>query len=78
MLSVYPYASGSFYTSSYAISSSYANSAQYIAYVNTASNAATVLNPRSGSRGKSICLISTDMYVLLQTNLSLIENCNFD
>lgn len=78
MLSVYPYASGSFYTASHAISSSYATSASYISYTHTASVALTVLNPTSGSLGKSICLISTDMYTQMLNNINLVENCNFD
>jgi hypothetical protein len=78
MLSVYPYASGSFYTASYAISSSYATSASYISYTHTASVALTVISPTSGSLGKSICLISTDMYSQMLNNINLVENCKFD
>jgi hypothetical protein len=75
MLSVYPFASGSLYTASYAISASYAASANFIQYVLSASNAATVLFPQSGSRGKSVCLITTDQYnTLIATSGS--EVCN--
>ena len=58
MLSVYPFGSGSLYTASYAISSSYATSASFIAYVISASNAATILYPQAGARGKSVCLLT--------------------
>ena len=62
MISVYPYASGSFYTASYATTSSIATRVQLISYVTTASRADTVLFPESGSRGKSICLLTTEQY----------------
>lgn len=76
MISVYPYASGSFYTASYAITSSFANSAQFIARVTSASNAATVQFPESGSRGKGICLLTIDQYLtMIATNR--VENCEF-
>ena len=68
MLSVYPFGSGSLYTASYAVSASYAISASFIRFVNSASSAGIVLYPQSGSRGKSVCIITDAQYVLLQTN----------
>lgn len=62
MISVYPYASGSLYIASHAVSASYANSANYIAYVTSASKADVVIYPESGSRGKSVCLLTTAQY----------------
>jgi hypothetical protein len=75
MLSVYPFASGSLYTASYALSASFATSASFIQYVLSASSASTVLFPQSGSRGKSVCLITTEQYdTLIATSGS--EVCN--
>lgn len=62
MLSVYPHGSGSLYIAQHAISSSHASSANYIAYVASASNADSVLYPISGSSGRGICLITTTQY----------------
>jgi hypothetical protein len=62
MLSVYPYGTGSAYRASYAITSSVASSASFIGYVLSASKAETVLFPESGSRGKSICLLTKEQY----------------
>lgn len=62
MLSVYPFGSGSLYTAKYATSASFAISASLIDYVLTASNAPTVVFPQSGSRGKSVCLLTTAQY----------------
>lgn len=76
MLSVYPFASGSLYTASFAVSSSFATSASLISYVSTASIADTVLFPQSGSRGKSVCLITFEQYQLLVSSSTLIEQCN--
>ncbi len=76
MLSVYPFGSGSLYTASYAISSSYAISASFIAYVISASNAATVLYPQAGVRGKSVCLLTkTQFDEMVSTGKQ--EICNF-
>jgi hypothetical protein len=79
MLSVYPFGSGSLYTASYALSSSYAATASGITYVYTASNAGIVLFPESGSEGKGICLITGTEYVQLQVSKSFnyVEVCNF-
>lgn len=81
MLRVYPFASGSLYTSSYAITSSYADSASLAAYTQTASKADTILKPRSGSRGKSICLLTTTQYFELSASINTpptkYELCNF-
>lgn len=68
MLSIYPFASGSLYTASYALTASYAVSANYISYVATASTAGTVLYPQSGSRGKSVCLLTTEQYTQMILN----------
>ncbi len=76
MLSVYPYASGSLYTASYAITASYADNVRLIKYVVSASNANTVLFPESGSRGKGVCLLTTEQYQLMVTT-GRVESCSF-
>ena len=75
MITVYPYASGSFYTASHAITSSIATNVRLISYVTSASNAATVLFPQSGSRGKSVCLLTTSQYNTLVAT-GQFEICN--
>lgn len=78
MLKVYPFGSGSFYTASYAVTASFAPSASLIAYVTTASNAAQILEPRSGSVGKGICLISYEDYLTMQSGKpNVLEVCDF-
>lgn len=75
MLTVYPYASSSLYTASYAISSSYAISASYIMYAVTASDAETVLNtPPRGPRGKSVCLLTLPQYYTM-VSTGQMETC---
>lgn len=76
MRQIYPFASGSLYTASYAVTASYAPTASFITYVVTASNAATILYPQSGSRGKSICLLTTEQYEEMIA-LNKLEICNF-
>jgi len=75
MLSVYPFGSSSLYTASYAITSSFANRVALITYVTSASIANTVLFPESGSRGKSICLLTTEQYLLMSSS-GKFETCN--
>lgn len=77
MLAVYPYASGSLYTASYATTSSFANAAQFIAYVTSASTADTVLYPESGSQGKSICLLTINQFNTMVAT-GQVEICNFN
>lgn len=77
MLSVYPYGSGSLYSASFAVTASHAISASLITYVTSASNAGTVLNPQSGSRGQSVCLITYEEYLRLLADPNLIESCSF-
>lgn len=77
MITVYPFGSASLYTSSYAVTSSFATSASLISYVFTASNAATVLFPESGSRGKSVCLLTPAQFNTL-VSLGTLETCNFN
>ncbi len=76
MLSVYPFGSGSLYNAAYAITASYAVSASFIKYVVSASNAATVLYPQSGSRGTGVCLLTTAQYEEMIT-FNKMEICNF-
>ena len=80
MLQVYPFGTGSLYTASFALTASYAATASSIAYVYTASNAGTVLYPQSGSRGKSVCLITNTEYLVLQQKKeqNYVEICNLD
>lgn len=77
MLYVYPYASGSLYSASFAVTASHAVSASLISYVFTSSLAGTVLNPRSGSNGKDTCLITYEQYLEMISNPTLIEQCSF-
>jgi hypothetical protein len=77
MINVYPYGSGSVYIPTHAITASYAESARFIKNVTSASNAGVVLNPRSGSRGKSVCLLTTEQYLLISGSVTKIEQCNF-
>lgn len=76
MLSVYPYASGSLYVAAYTTTSSYATTANFIGYVISSSTAATVLYPQSGSRGKSVCLLTTAQYLEMVATGKM-ELCNF-
>lgn len=77
MINVYPYASGSLYTASYAITASYSVSASFINYVFTASKADTVLNPRSGSLGLGVCLLTTEQYYEISGSNTRVEVCDF-
>lgn len=78
MLSVYPYGSGSFYTASFALTASFAISASGIDYVFTASNAQTILNPRSGSAAAiNVCLITGDQYIKMLESINNYEICTF-
>lgn len=76
MLSVYPYGSGSLYTAAHALTASYAFGVEYIAYVVTSSFAGNVLYPTSGSRGKSVCLLTTAQY-LEMVSTGKMEVCGF-
>lgn len=79
MRSVYPFGSGSLYTASYAVTASHAISASFIRAVDSASAAGTVLFPQSGSRGKSVCIITEAQYVTLQSlsGSGYVEICRF-
>lgn len=77
MITVYPFASGSLYTASYALTSSYAISGSLIAYTISASSAGMVQNPQSGSNGKNICLLTIEQYYLLSGSASRVETCIF-
>lgn len=78
MIDVYPFGANSLTTSSFAITSSNASFAQKVSYVNTASVAGTVLNPRTGPNASvNICLLTYQQYLLLRSDPSKVENCNF-
>lgn len=77
MLKIYPFGSGSFYTASHATTASFATSASLIANVTSASRAATILEPVSGSRGKGICLITYEQYLRMLADPSVLEVCRF-
>jgi hypothetical protein len=63
---VYPFASGSEYTASYAISSSVAVNVGVVEFVFTSSVAGNVINPISGSPADTdICILSWEEYQLL-------------
>lgn len=76
--SFYPFASGSEYTASFALSASFATSASLLSYVNTASYAPAGTIGPVGLRGApDICLINADQYFYLLNNPSYKEVCNF-
>lgn len=79
MIKVYPFASGSEYTASFAISASHANTAHTAGYVYTASLANEVIFPTSGSAAAvNICRITYDQYLqILSGSGSVFEQCNF-
>jgi len=76
MLKFYPFASGSLYTASYAVSASHALNATNLTYTVSASVAEYISNPVSGSRGKSVCLLTYSQY-LLMVNSGSREICDF-
>lgn len=76
MLQVYPYGSGSLYTSSFAVTSSFATVAGITDYVPTSSIAGTVLNPTTGRKASvNICLISYQDYLALLASTNNYEIC---
>lgn len=78
MIKVYPFASGSLYTASYAVTASYSSTATFLIGSISASTAEFVVNPESGSRGMpDICYIRYDQYLLLVSGSgSLREDCS--
>jgi hypothetical protein len=75
VLKVFPFGSGSEFTASYAVTSSFAQSAAKYQAAITASNAGTVLVPVSGSRpAKEICVITYSQYQQI-LNGTHFENC---
>jgi len=76
VLQVFPFASGSLYTASFAITSSHALQIGSIGYVPTSSYAVEGKGPK-GFRGKDICLITQDQYFKLYETYSLMEDCTF-
>jgi hypothetical protein len=79
MIKVYPFASGSEFTASYAVTASYATSASSAGYVYTASVAEQVLYPQSGSDAAvNLCLITYQQYLELLDNPGVrFEQCIF-
>ena len=78
MISVYPFASGSLYTASFALSSSHATVAEYLNYVHTASFAETGSFGPQGARGyPEVCTITYDQYLKLIADPTLKEVCVF-
>lgn len=75
MLQVYPFASGSFYTASFALSVKYAISASSINYTDTASRADSGQGVSGSAAAINICLISYTDYQTLISNASLKEQC---
>lgn len=75
---IYPFTSGSEYTASYAITSSFATSASYWDYVFTASSAISGVSGSKGLRGNpDICFITVDQYFRMLFTSSLQEVCYF-
>lgn len=78
MLSVYPFGSGSLYTGSFAITSSYANQSLYLTYTHTASFATTGSFGPKGLRGyPEVCIITYEQYLKLIADPTLKEECVF-
>jgi hypothetical protein len=78
MLKVYPFASGSEYTASFAITASSANSADLLAYAVTASVARTGSLGPQGLRGSpDVCIITFEQYLQMSSSFNLIEDCRF-
>ena len=77
MLKYYPYASGSLYTSSFAATASFGGVASRYRLVETASSAEFVINATSGSRGKSVCLLTYQDYLSILNQSSSGEFCDF-
>lgn len=74
----YPFLSGSEYTASYALTSSFASNARYWNYANTASNSIDGVSGSIGLRGNpDICFITADQYFRLLFTASLQEVCTF-
>lgn len=80
MIKVYPFASGSEYTASFAVSSSYAVNVASAGYVYSASKADVVLSPVSGSSAAvNVCLITYNQYLEMLANPGTkYEQCNFN
>lgn len=75
MLKVFPFGSGSEFTASFAVSSSFAQTALKYQAAETSSLAGTVLTPISGSKPEvDICVITFSQYqqILADTH---VENC---
>lgn len=78
MLQVYPYGLASLYTASFAITSSFAQVANRVDYVVTASNAGTVLEPETGNKAAiNTCLITFEQYLALLASTNNYEVCIF-
>ena len=78
MLKVFPFASGSEYTASFALTASRATRADFLAYVATASFAPTGTIGPKGLRGTpEICEITYEQYLVLLNDETLMENCQF-
>lgn len=75
MIRVYPFASGSLYTASYALAANYAISASLIDYVPTASVAGVGAGPTGQAASINICLITYNEYQTLISNTSVQEQC---
>lgn len=79
MIKIYPFASGSEVTASFAVTSSYAGTADYVQYVYTASMAKKVLYPQEGDPAPvNICFITYEQYLdLLNNPGTRVEQCVF-
>jgi hypothetical protein len=77
MIRVYPFASGSEYTSSFALTSQFATSASGFNYLLTSSVAGVGRGPSGSAAAINICLITYDEYNKLIYTSSLQEQCFF-
>jgi hypothetical protein len=75
VLKVFPFGSGSEFTASFAVSSSFAQTAKRYQIATTSSLAGTVLTPVSGSRpAVEICTITYPQYLQILAGTH-VENC---
>jgi hypothetical protein len=76
MKQVYPFGDTSLYTSSFAQTASFAQVADNLLYVTSASKADVILEPESGTPStKRYCLISYSEYLLLSSSVNYVEVC---
>lgn len=75
MKNVFPFLTGSEFTSSYALNTEYTNNVEYYRHATTASFADTIIGAQSGSEPDvNICTITYEQYLQI-LNGSAVEDC---